>query len=155
MISTGYIRRMQIDRFNSGLELSFAYMGDEALGALLMGLVRYQDVSSRVEGLVGDDHAMFVGIDGSAVAGFRSNALSIHQEEEVYPVPSRRVVFLGKPYEGKAAGQVQYTLIMRIDDAVDLEQPFTVVYDDGANAPSTTHIHAPLKGIACSHPMTR
>ena len=40
-------------------------------------------------------------------------------------------------------GQVQYTLIMRIDDAVDLEQPFTVVYDDGANAPSTTEYAVP------------
>ena len=138
MISTGYIRRMQIDRFNSGLELSFAYMGDEALGALLMGLVRYQDVSSRVEGLAGDNHAMFVGIDGSAVAGFRTNALSIHQGGEIYPVPSRRVVFLGTPYEGKAANQVVYTLIMRMDGAVDIEQPFTIVYDDGTGVPSTT-----------------
>ena len=132
MISTGFIRRMSIERFNAeGLDLSFAYMGDEALGGLLMGLVRYQDVSERVDGLIGDDHVMFVGIDGSAVAGFRSNGLSIRQGGEVYPVPSRRVTFLGTPYEGKAAGQVQYTLIMRIDDAVDLEQPFTVVYDDG------------------------
>ena len=139
MISTGYIRTMPIERFSAaGLELSFAYMGDEALGSLLMGLVRYQDVSSRVDGLIGDDHAMFVGIDGSAVAGFRSNALSIHQAEEIYPVPSRRVVFLGTPYEGKAARQVVYTLIMRIDGAVDLEQPFTIVYDDGTGPPSTT-----------------
>ena len=144
MISTGFIRRMSIERFNAeGLDLSFAYMGDEALGGLLMGLVRYQDVSERVDGLIGDDHAMFVGIDGSAVAGFRSNGLSIRQEGEVYSVPSRRVTFLGTPYEGKAAGQVQYTLIMRMDDAVDLEQPFTVVYDDGVNAPSTTEYAVP------------
>ena len=138
MISTGYIRTMQIDRPNTGLELSFAYMGDEALGSLLMGLVRYQDVSSRVEGLVGDDHAMFVGIDGSAVAGFRSNALSIRQGGEVYRVPSRRVVFLGTPYEGKAANQVVYTLIMRMDAAVDLERPFTIAYDDRTGVPATT-----------------
>ena len=144
LISTGFIRRMSIERFNAeGLDLFFAYIGDEALGGLLMGLVRYQDVSQRVDGLIGDDHVMFVGIDGSAVAGFRSNGLSIRQGGEVYPVPSRRVTFLGTPYEGKVAGQVQYTLIMRIDDAVDLEQPFTVVYDDGANAPSTTEYAVP------------
>ena len=144
LISTGFIRRMSIERFNGeGLDLFFAYIGDEALGGLLVGLVRYQDVSPRVLGLVGDDHAMFVGIDGSAVAGFRSNGLSIRQEGEVYSVPSRQVTFLGTPYEGRAAGQVQYTLIMRIDDAVDLEQPFTVVYDDGANAPSTTEYAVP------------
>ncbi len=144
MISTGFISRMQIDRFNAvGLELSFAYMGDEALGSLLMGPVRYQDVSERVDGLIGDDHAMFVGIDGSAVAGFRSNALSIRQAGEVYPVPSRRVVFLGTPWEGKAADQVVYTLIMRMDSAVDLEQPFTVVYDDGTAGPFTTEYVVP------------
>ena len=139
MISTGFIRTMSIEGSNAaGLDLSFAYMGDEALGSLLMGRVRYQDVSSRVEGLASEAHSMFVGIDGSAVAGFRSNALSIHQEEEVYPVPSRRVVFLGTPWEGKAAGQVVYTLIMRMDSAIDLEQPFTVVYEDGTGPPSST-----------------
>ena len=149
LISTGFIRRMSIERFNAeGLDLFFAYIGDEALGGLVMGLVRYQDVSERVYGLVGDDHVMFVGIDGGAVAGFRSNGLSIGQEGEVYPVPSRRVTFLGTPYEGKAAGQVQYTLIMRMDDAVDLEQPFTVVYDDGVNAPSTTEYAVPEEVLA-------
>ena len=154
LISTGFIQRMSIERFNAeGLDLFFAYMGDEALGGLLIGLVRYQDVSERVyglvgDGLVGDDHVMFVGIDGGAVAGFRSNRLSIGQGGEVYPVPSRRVTFLGTPYEGKAAGQVQYTLIMRIDDAVDVEQPFTVVYDDGVNAPSTTEYAVPEAVLA-------
>ena len=149
LISTGFIQRMSIERFNAeGLDIFFAYMGDEALGGLLIGLVRYQDVSERVYGLVGDDlvgddHVVFVGVDGGAVAGFRSNRLSIGQGGEVYPVPSRRVTFLGTPYEGRAAGQVQYTLIMRIDDAVDVEQPFTVVYDDGVNAPSTTEYAVP------------
>ena len=54
MLSTGYVRTMAVDRFNSGLELSFAYMGDEALGSLFMGVVRYQDVSERVNGMIGD-----------------------------------------------------------------------------------------------------
>ena len=149
MISTGFIRTMSIEGSNAaGLELSFAYMGDEALGSLLMGQVRYQDVDSRVDGLASENHSMFVGIDGSAVAGFRSNALSIHQEEEVYPVPSRRVVFLGTPYEGKAAGQVVYTLIMRMDSAIDLEQPFTVVYDDGTGPPSTVEYAVPETVLA-------
>jgi len=149
MISTGFIRTMPVGRINAvGLELSFAYMGDEALGSLLIGRVRYQDISSRVDGLVSDDHAMFVGIDGSAVAGFRSNALSIHQAEEVYPVSSRQVVFLGTPWEGKAVEQVVYTLIMRMDSAVDLEQPFTVVYDDGTGVPATTDYAVPEAVLA-------
>jgi ferredoxin len=139
MIASGFVRTLQIDRFNAeGLELTFAYMGDESLGSLLMGTVRYQDVSERVNGLIGDDHVMFVGIDGSAVAGFRSNSLAIRQAGEVYPVPSRRITFLGTPYEGRAANQVVYTLIMRMDSLVDLEQPFTIVYDDGAGPQSTT-----------------
>ena len=45
---------------------------------------------------------------------------------------------MGTPYEGKAANQVVYTLIMRMDGAVDIEQPFTIVYDDGTGVPSTT-----------------
>ena len=98
MISTGYIQMMAIERYGAGLDLSFAYMGDEALGGLLMGLVRYQDISERVEGLKSDDHVMLVGIDGSAVAGFRSNGFAVRQGGEAHPVPSRRVTFLGTPY---------------------------------------------------------
>jgi ferredoxin len=149
MVSIGYIRTMAIERFNAvGIELSFAYMGDEALGGLLIGPVRYQDVASRVAGLPGDDHAMFVGIAGSAVAGFRSNALSIRQEGKDYPVPSRQVIFLGTPWEGKAVDQVVYTLIMRMDSAVDLEQPFTVVYDDGTGGAFTTEYAIPDEVLA-------
>jgi ferredoxin len=149
MISSGYIRTMAIERANAvGLELSFAYMGDEALGGLLMGVVRYQDVASRVAGLIDDDHAMFVGIDGSAVAGFRSNGLSISQGGEVYPVASRQVTFLGTPWEGKAADQVVYTLIMRMDRAVDLERPFTIVYRDGTGGPSTADYAIPGEVLA-------
>ena len=149
MVSTGYIRTMAIERASAvGLELSFAYMGDEALGGLLMGVVRYQDVAARVAGLIDDDHAMFVGIDGSAVAGFRTNGLSVRQGEEVYPVPSRQVTFLGIPWEGKAAEQVVYTLIMRMDSAVDLEQPFTVVYQDGTGGPFTADYAIPGEVLA-------
>ena len=148
MISTGYIQMMAIERYGAGLDLSFAYMGDEALGGLLMGLVRYQDISERVDGLEGDDHAMLVGIDGSAVAGFRSNGFAVRQGGEAYPVPSRRVTFLGTPYEGKAADQVQYTLIMRMDSTVVLDEPFTVVYDDGTNPESIMEYRVPEEVLA-------
>ena len=148
MISTGYIQMMAIERYGAGLDLSFAYMGDEALGGLLMGLVRYQDISERVEGLKSDDHVMLVGIDGSAVAGFRSNGFAVRQGGEAHPVPSRRVTFLGTPYEGKAADQVQYTLIMRMDSTVVLDEPFTVVYDDGTNPESTMEYRVPEEVLA-------
>ena len=148
MISTGYIQMMAIERYGAGLDLSFAYMGDEALGGLLMGLVRYQDISERVDGLEGDDHAMLVGIDGSAVAGFRSNGFAVRQGGETHPVPSRRVTFLGTPYEGKAADQVQYTLIMRMDSTVVLDEPFTVVYDDGTNPESIMEYRVPEEVLA-------
>jgi len=148
MISTGYIQMMAIERYGAGLDLSFAYMGDEALGGLLMGLVRYQDISERVEGLKSDDHVMLVGIDGSAVAGFRSNGFAVRQGGEAHPVPSRRVTFLGTPYEGKAADQVQYTLIMRMDSTVVLDEPFTVVYDDGTNPESIMEYRVPEEVLA-------
>jgi len=148
MVSTGYIQIMAIERYGAGLDLSFAYMGDEALGGLLMGLVRYQDISERVDGLEGDDHTMLVGIDGSAVAGFRSNGFTVRQGGETHPVPSRRVTFLGTPYEGKAADQVQYTLIMRMDSTVVLDEPFTVVYDDGTNPESTMEYRVPEEVLA-------
>ena len=139
---------MAIERYGAGLDLSFAYMGDEALGGLLMGLVRYQDISERVEGLKSDDHVMLVGIDGSAVAGFRSNGFAVRQGGEAHPVPSRRVTFLGTPYEGKAADQVQYTLIMRMDSTVVLDEPFTVVYDDGTNPESIMEYRVPEEVLA-------
>ena len=106
----------------------------------------FRDVRGR--GGPGDEHAMLVGIDGSAVAGFRSNGFAVRQGGEAHPVPSRRVTFLGTPYEGKAADQVQYTLIMRMDSTVVLDEPFTVVYDDGTNPESTMEYRVPEEVLA-------
>jgi ferredoxin len=58
------------------------------------------------------------------------------------------VTFLGTPWEGKAADQVVYTLIMRMDRAVDLEQPFTLVYQDGTGGPFTADYAIPGEVLA-------
>jgi ferredoxin len=55
---------------------------------------------------------------------------------------------LGTPYEGKAANQVQYTLIMRMDSTIVLDEPFTVAYNDGTNPESTMEYRVPEEVLA-------
>lgn len=144
MLSTGLIARMEIVRFDAlGLDLTFSYIGDEALGNLLMGPPTYAAVLEQAREWGGEGHLMFLGLDGSFVAGFRRNALTVLQGGASFPVPRDRIMHWGRPNAGKAAEQVFYSWIMLIDPAVDLSSPVTFVYDDGNGGPYTTEFSIP------------
>ena len=144
MLSTGLVARMEVVRYDAlGLDLTFSYIGDEDLGNLLLGAETYAAVLEQAAVWGGDGHLMFLGLDGSFVAGFRRNALTVQQGGESFPVPRNRIMHWGRPDEGKAAEQVFYSWIMVIDPAVDLSQPVTFVYDDGNGGPYATEFSIP------------
>jgi ferredoxin len=144
MLSSGLVARMEVVRFDAlGLDLTFSYMGDEALGNLLLGSRTYAAMVEQAREWGGEGHLMFLGLDGSFVAGFRRNALTVQQGGESFPVPRNRIMHWGRPTEGKAAEQVFYSWIMLIDPAVDLSMPVTFVYDDGNGGPYTTEFSIP------------
>ena len=144
ILSSGLVASMEVVRYEAlGLDLTFSYIGDEVLGNLLMGPETYASVREQAETWGNDGHLMFLGLDGSFVAGFRRNALAVEQNGESFPVPRERIMHWGRPDEGKVAEQVFYSWIMVIDPAVDLSRPLTFVYDDGSGGPYTTEFSIP------------
>ncbi len=136
LVSSGLIAKMEVVRYNAlGLDLSFAYVGNERLGDILVGGDAYASMVHKVGPRHEDYHLMILGLDGSFIAGFRPRALTVFQGGESYPLPRNQVVYWGRPAEGKMAEQVFYSAMLLVDRAVDLSQPFTIRYDDEQGDP--------------------
>lgn len=132
---------------DSQLTLSFAYMGNEVLGEILIGNEYYsraeRDASSRFD----EGKLMLVGIGGNASDPFRQERFLIQQGEEIYPMPRRQTVYAGSADQGKIAGQANFAVAMILDPGMNLSQPFTVSYDPQNGQPPYT-IEIQLSGIA-------
>ena len=136
LVSSGLIAKMEVVRYNAlGLDLSFAYAGNERLGDILVGGDAYASMVHKVGPRHEDYHLMILGLDGSFIAGFRPRALTVLQDGESYPLPRDQVVYWGRPSEGKMAEQVFYSAMLLIDRAVEVSRPFTIRYDDGQGDP--------------------
>ncbi|MCH8811524.1 MAG: 4Fe-4S binding protein [Gemmatimonadetes bacterium] len=130
MISSGLVTEMVIGTEDeTGLQLSFAYMGDEAIGSILLGSRGYAVALDEAGGSPEEHHLMLLGIDGSMLNWFRPEAFTVLQGAGVFPLSPDDVIVLGEPLEGKIGGQVQYVGIMLISRAVDVTEPFTIRYD--------------------------
>lgn len=129
------------------LTLSFAYMGHEVLGEILVGNDAYsraeRDASSRFD----DGKLMLVGIGGNASDPFRQERFAIQQGDVSYPMPRRQTVYAGSADQGKITGQANFAVAMILDPGMDLSQPFTVSYDP-QNGQQPYAIDIQLGGIA-------
>jgi NosR/NirI family nitrous oxide reductase transcriptional regulator len=129
------------------LTLSFAYMGHEVLGEILVGNDAYsraeRDASSRFD----DGRLMLAAIGGNASEPFRQERFAIQQGEMVYPMPRRRTVYAGSADQGKIAGQANFAVAMILDPDMDLSQPFSVSYDPQNGQPPYS-VDIQLTGIA-------
>jgi len=129
------------------LTLSFAYMGHEVLGEVLVGNEYYsraeRDASSRFD----EGKLMLVGIGGNASAPFRQERFSIQQGDVIYPMPRRQTVYAGSADQGKIAGQGNFAVAMILDSDMDLSRAFTVLYDP-ENGQAAYAIDIQLSGIA-------
>ena len=118
------------------LNLTLAFMGNEALGELLVGSDDYSRADREASNRVQDGSMLLVGIDGNASSPFRQERLAITQGENVYNVERRRFVYVGSADDGKIAGRVRFAGAIVLPDNIDLSQPFTVLYDTGAQVAS-------------------
>ena len=127
------------------LELSFAYIGVEAVGRILLGPSLFDEVRQEAEARARDDHVMLLGLDGPLLDFFEPQALAIAQGSDTLSFSREDVVLLGGPWEGKVDGQVEFVGILFIDRVVDMTRPFTILYDlrPGLSLFSTEHSVAP------------
>ncbi len=118
------------------LNLSLAFMGNEALGELLVGPDDYSRADREASNRVQEGSMLLVGIDGNASTPFRQERLAITQGENVYNVERRRFVYVGSADNGKIAGKVRFAGAIVLPDTIDLNQPFNVLYDTGVQVAS-------------------
>lgn len=131
MLAAGYIKRLTTNNEDgSGLTLSFAYIGNDALAELMIGANDYsraeRDASARTDA----GQLMLVGIDGESSKPFRPERLAIQQGENRYPIPRRQFVYAGSAGEGKIVNQVRFAGAMVMDPAIDITQPLSIIYDN-------------------------
>ena len=55
----------------------------------------------------------------------------MQQGESIYPIERRRFVYVGSADYGKIADRVRFAGAMVLDPAIDLTQPFDVLYNTG------------------------
>ena len=113
------------------LQLSLAFMGHDRLGELLVGDVDYSRADREASARVNDGNMLLVGIDGNSSQPFRQERLAVQQGESIYPIERRRFVYVGSADYGKIADRVRFAGAMVLDPAIDLTQPFDVLYNTG------------------------
>ena len=113
------------------LHLTLAFMGHDGLGELLVGDVDYSRADREASARVRDGNMLLVGIDGDSSQPFRQERLAIRQGDEIFPVERRRFVYVGSADYGKIADKVRFAGAIVLDPAVDLSQPFDVLYNTG------------------------
>lgn len=113
----------------TGLDLFFTYVGNEALGRLLLGTNTFTRALSEAGPRAQDAHLMLVGLDGTFMNLFDPERLAIRQGTMTFPLSRNDFIFLGQPWEGKIANQVRFVGVFLIDREVDIRQPFTILYD--------------------------
>ena len=132
MIDNGLVSKLDVTLGDmTTLELSFAFMGHDGLGELLVGVNDYSRADREASNRVMNGNMILVGVDGDASMPFRQERLAVMQGEEVFPIERRRFVYVGSANEGKIAKQVRFAGAMVLDDRIDISRAFTILYDIG------------------------
>ncbi|MEQ8955602.1 MAG: FMN-binding protein, partial [Gammaproteobacteria bacterium] len=111
-----YLEMKQPD--GSNLELTFAFMGHDGLGEILVGIDDYSRADREASNRVESGRLLLVGIDGDATQPFRQERLAVEQDGEMRAVERRRFVYAGSADYGKIAGRVRFAGAMALDGAV-------------------------------------
>ena len=132
MIESGLVVEMNIEQPDlTVLKLALAFIGHEGLGELLVGSNDYSRAEREASNRVQNGNMVLVGIDGDSSRPFRQERLAVQQGDETYPIERRRFVYVGSADQGKIADKVRFAGAMLLDPAIDLHEPFTVLYNTG------------------------
>jgi len=132
LIASGLVKQLDIPLPDATvLKLTFAFLGHDALGEMLVGIDDYSRADREASNRVSDGNMVLVGVDGDASTPFRQERLAVQQGELILPVERRRFVYVGSADRGKIAGKVRFAGAMVLDARIDIAQPFTILYDTG------------------------
>lgn len=132
MVDSGLVTEMIVTQPDlSELRLVIAFMGHEGLGEILVGSDDYSRADREASNRVRNGNMVLIGIDGNSSQPFRQERLAIQQGEQIFPVQRRRFVYVGSADAGKIADRVRFAGAMVLDPAIDIAQPFSILYNTG------------------------
>ena len=115
------------DRSGSA-EINLVHIDTDQFGAFLVGQERFERALQRME-RKGEGHLMIYGVDGPRLRLFVREGWAIAQRGDTFPVSPNDILSLGLDGGGMMEDRVVLTGSMIIDEAVDVTEPFTILYD--------------------------
>jgi NosR/NirI family nitrous oxide reductase transcriptional regulator len=130
MQDSGLVKQLSVTQADgSVLDMTFAFMGHDGLGAILVGDDDYSRADREASNRVSKGAMVLVGIDGDTTIPFRQERLAVEQDDEIFPIERRRFVYVGSADYGKIANRVRFAGAMVLDGSIDFARPFRILYD--------------------------
>ncbi len=149
MQEIGYITSFDMELPDATrLELSLAFMGNDGLGSLLIGADDYSRAEREASNRTDTGQLLLVGVSGNASRPFRQELFAVQQGEQLFDLPRRNFVYAGRGENGKMAGHVRFAGALVLDSAIDVTQPFTLLYYLNQEQPSTVEYSIPAAVMA-------
>ena len=143
MIDIGLVRKQTIIMDDaSELELTYAFIGEEALGELMVGAGDYSRAEREASGRVSEGQMLLVGIGGNSSTPFRQERLALQQGEDISPLPRRRFVYVGSADAGRLKDQMRFAGAIVLTSDIDITRPFSIIYSTGSGLDDRENLHA-------------
>lgn len=113
----------------SSLELTFTYLGHEALGEYFIGRTAYARAERDASARLGGTQMVLLAVGGDGFGQFRTDRLSIQQGDgPIRRVLPNRLVTAGNADEGMIAGRAAFAGAIVLDESIDPTQPIHFYY---------------------------
>lgn len=144
MLELGLISKLTVSYpEETWLELNFMYLGNEALGEMMVGVNDYSGAEREASNRTSAGTLMLVGIAGNSNSTgnpFRPERLAVRQGENFYPLPRRQFVYAGSGTDGKIANKVNFAGAIVLNESIDVTRPFSLEYDISPEMGSFTSV---------------
>ncbi len=115
------------------MSLSFVYVNPPQLGVCVLGEALYNQVRDDLLTSEPDRHLFWVGLDGAYVDLFRTESISMLQEDEQFKVVSSRIT-------GKIlVPTLQSAVLISLQGEIDFSEPVTIFYETGMGTYSSEY----------------
>ena len=111
------------------LILSAAFIGHPVIGEYMIGASDFARADRDSRARLGGDGLILLAVGGSGATQFRSNMLSIQQGDGApQRLDPNQFVTAGNADVGAIAGQANYAGAIVLEDSIDLNKPFNILY---------------------------
>jgi hypothetical protein len=130
MLDRGLVEQILVmDEGRIATDLKLMYLRDEAIAEAMIGSSMVGEVFERT-GVAGQRrHWVVAGADGPLAGALNLARISIVQSGDTIGLTPEDVLLFGAPREGKMNGQVRFTRVLLVDEAVDMNRPFMYELD--------------------------